>query len=161
MSLSTEELERFVERLVADRDCWAHLVRHDSGARVYELIWQDEDVNAWLICWSEDQDTGFHDHDESAAAIHVIDGCVREDRLRLRAALQTRVSGPGSTFVVPVSAIHRVRHTGTAPAITIHAYSPPLARVGAYRVRGDGELERLAQSWEDELGAPSLVGAET
>ena len=33
--------------------------------RVYEQIWDDEHVNAWLICWSEDQDTGFHDHDES------------------------------------------------------------------------------------------------
>jgi quercetin dioxygenase-like cupin family protein len=161
MSLSTEELERFVERLVADGDGWAHLVRHDSDARVYELIWQDEAVNAWLICWSEDQDTGFHDHDESAAAIHVIDGRVREDRLRLWAAPETRVSGPGSTFVVPASAIHRVRHVGTGPAITIHAYSPPLVRVGAYRVRGNGELERLAQSWDEELRAPSLVGAES
>src|SRR5262249_50063879 len=119
----------------------------------------------WLICWSEDQDTGFHDHDVSAAAIHVIDGRVREDRLRLRAAPQTRVSGPGTTFVVPPSAIHRVRHADTGPAITIHAYSPPLVRVGGYRVRGDGELQRLPQSWEEELGAdiesgpqPSLVG---
>jgi hypothetical protein len=49
---------------------------------------------------------------------------------------------------------------GTGPAITIHAYSPPLVRVGAYRVRGDGELERLAQSWDEELRASSLVGAE-
>ena len=58
---------------------------------------------------------------------------------------------------MPASAIHRVRHAGTAPAISIHAYSPPLVRVGAYRVHGNGELERLAQSWEDELRA-ELVG---
>ncbi|MGA9860189.1 MAG: hypothetical protein WBQ18_20145, partial [Solirubrobacteraceae bacterium] len=38
---------------------------------------------AWVICWSEDQDTGFHDHDESAAGIAVVSGRVREDRLTL------------------------------------------------------------------------------
>jgi Cysteine dioxygenase type I len=27
-----------------------------------------------VICWSEDQATGFHDHDDSAAAILVIEG---------------------------------------------------------------------------------------
>ena len=51
--------------------------------RVYEQIWDDDDVNAWVICWSEDQDTGFHDHDNSAAAIAVISGQLREERLRL------------------------------------------------------------------------------
>jgi quercetin dioxygenase-like cupin family protein len=157
VSLSTEALERFVHRLVADTDRWEHLVRHEADARVYEHIWQDQDTNAWLICWSEDQDTGFHDHDESAAAIHVIEGRVREDRLRLAAPPETRVSVAGETFTVPASAIHRVLHAGAGPAVTIHAYSPPLTRVGAYRVRGNGELQRLAQSWEQELGAETAL----
>jgi quercetin dioxygenase-like cupin family protein len=153
VSLSIDALERFVETLVADPGRWEHLVRHDADARVYEPIWQDQDTNAWLICWSEDQDTGFHDHDASAAAIHVLEGRVREDRLRLWAPPETRVSVAGETFTVPPSAIHRVLHAGAGPAVTIHAYSPPLTRVGAYRVRGNGELERLAQSWDHELRA--------
>jgi hypothetical protein len=78
---------------------------------------------------------------------------VREDRLRLAAPPETRVSVAGETFTVPPSAIHRVLHAGAGPAVTIHAYSPPLTRVGAYRVRGNGELQRLAQSWEEELRA--------
>jgi len=153
VSLSIEALQQFVEQLAGDTERWEHLVHHDSDARIYELIWQQQDVNAWLICWSEDQDTGFHDHDDSAAAIHVLDGRVREDRLRLGAPPETRVSVTGETFTVPASAIHRVRHAGTGPSVTIHAYSPPLTRVGAYRVRGNGQLERLSQSWEQELRA--------
>ena len=47
--------------------------------RVYQQICDDEDVNARVSCWSEDQDSGFHDHDESAAAIAVISGQVRKD----------------------------------------------------------------------------------
>ena len=155
MSLSVTELEHFATTLAQAPERWRHHVRHADDVRVYEQIWDDEDVNAWVICWSEDQDTGFHDHDESAAAIHVIDGRVREDRLRLWAPPETRVSVAGETFTVPPSAIHRVLHAGTGPAVTIHAYSPPLRRVGAYRVRGNGELERLAQSYEHELRAES------
>ena len=55
-------------------ELWREHVRDSSAGRVYEQIWDDELVNAWLICWSEDQDTGFHDHDRSDAAIRVIEG---------------------------------------------------------------------------------------
>jgi mannose-6-phosphate isomerase-like protein (cupin superfamily) len=156
MSLSAEALERFVTELAGSPERWEQFVRH-SDERVYEQIWDDEDVNAWLICWSEDQDTGFHDHDDSAAAIVVIEGQVREDRLRLAAGPESRVIGPGRMFVVPPTAIHRVLHAGGAPAITIHAYSPPLRRTGAYRVGPGGELERQSLSFEEELRAePAL-----
>ena len=157
MSLTPTDLKRFVADLAASPDRWRHLVRHASDARVYEQIWDDENVNAWVICWSEDQDTGFHDHDDSSAAIAVISGQVREDRLRLGRSPRSRVIGPGSIFTVPAVAIHRVLHAGTAPAVTLHAYSPPLVRTGAYRVGPDGELERELLSFEEELrAAPAL-----
>jgi quercetin dioxygenase-like cupin family protein len=158
MSLGPAQLERFVAELAAAPERWRHTVRHASDVRVYEQIWDDDEVNAWLICWSEDQDTGFHDHDESSAAIAVISGQVREDRLRLGQAPRSRVLGPGSVFTVPAVAIHRVLHAGTAPAVTLHAYSPPLARTGAYRIGPDGELERELLSFEEELRATPALG---
>jgi quercetin dioxygenase-like cupin family protein len=157
MSLSSDELERFLTALAATPQRWQHLVRHTDDARVYEQIWDSEEVNAWVICWSQDQDTGFHDHDVSAAAILVIDGQVREERLRLGAAPETRVGGPGEMLFVPPTAIHRVVHAGDRPAITIHAYSPPLTRTGAYRLGPGGELERTSQPYAEELrAAPAL-----
>src|SRR5215475_1022932 len=153
MSLSAEHLEQFVRELVASPEHWDHLVRHCNDVRVYEQIWDDEDVNAWVICWSEDQDTGFHDHDLSAAAIAVISGEVREDRLRLGSSPRSKVIRAGASFSVPPVAIHRVMHSGTAPAVTIHAYSPPLARTGVYRVGAGGELQRESLTLEEELRA--------
>jgi hypothetical protein len=52
---------------------------------------------------------------------------------------------------VGASDIHRVLHTGTQPAVTIHAYSPPLVRMAAYVVEPDGQLRRHAISYEEEL----------
>ena len=157
MSLTQDELERFVGDLAASPERWRHLVRHAGDARVYAQIWDDDDVNAWVICWSEDQDTGFHDHDESSAAVAVISGHVREDRLRLGEDPRSRVLGPDSVFTVPAVAIHRVLHAGGPPAVTIHAYSPPLVRTGAYRIGPDGELERELLTSDHELrAAPAL-----
>ncbi len=124
---------------------------------MYELLWDDEDVNAWLICWSEDHDTGFHDHDISTAAITVVDGHVREDRLRIAQPPVSRLAGPGETLYVEPTAIHRVLHAGDRPAVTIHAYSPPLVRTGAYWVGSHGELQRISQSFEEELRADGAV----
>jgi mannose-6-phosphate isomerase-like protein (cupin superfamily) len=158
MSLTLEELEQFAAQLVAEPERWTHVVRHADDARVYEQIWDDDEVNAWVICWSEDQDTGFHDHDDSAAGIAVVSGRVREDRLTLGGAPRSRELSAGATFTVPPVAIHRVLHAGDQPAVTIHAYSPPLRRTGAYRIGSDGELQREAQPYEAELRAqPALV----
>jgi mannose-6-phosphate isomerase-like protein (cupin superfamily) len=151
MSLSIEELKQFATALAESPERWRHLARDSGDVRVYEQIWDDEDVNAWVICWSEDQDTGFHDHDESAAGIAVVSGRVREDRLTLAGEPVSREIGPGTAFTLPPVAIHRVLHSGTGPAVTIHCYSPPLRRTGAYRVAADGTLERESQSFEVEL----------
>lgn len=156
MSLTIEELEAFVLRLAADTDRWRPLVNHDPSRRTYGLLWEDEIVNAWLLCWSETHDTGFHDHDVSAAAITVIHGEVREERLRLDRTASEGVYNAGQTFTVPPDAIHRVLHAGSSPAVTIHAYSPPLRRMGAYSEGPGGELRRIVQTDADEL-TPALV----
>jgi predicted metal-dependent enzyme (double-stranded beta helix superfamily) len=157
VSLTPGALAQFVAGLAAARERWEHLVRHADDARAYDQIWDDADVNARVICWSEDQDTGFHDHDLSAASIAVISGAVREDRLRLGSGPSSRVIHAPATFSVPPVAIHRVMHAGGAPAVTIHAYSPPLTRTGVYRTGAAGELQRESLTLEEELRAePSL-----
>jgi mannose-6-phosphate isomerase-like protein (cupin superfamily) len=159
MSLMLAELERFAAALARAPERWAHLVRHGGEERVYEQIWDDPDVNAWVICWSEDQDTGYHDHDESSAAVAVVSGRVCEERLVLGAPPRSQEMGAGETFTVPAVAIHRVLHAGTAPAVTIHTYSPPLRRTGAYRIAPDGELQRQSLSSETELAAQPAAPA--
>lgn len=155
--LSVKQLERFAAVLAADQARWRHLIRHERDTRVYEQIFSDERVNAWLICWSDGHDTGFHDHDESAGGIAVISGCVRDERLAIGSGPAVREVSAGECFNVSATAIHRVLHGGTEPAITIHAYSPPLSRMGSYRVGPGGELERHALSYEQELRAEALA----
>jgi quercetin dioxygenase-like cupin family protein len=149
--LSPAEAEAFVRDLADRPELWQNLVRHDPDARVYEQLLRDEHLAVWLICWMEDHDTGFHDHDVSSGAVAVVEGAVREDRLTLGGPCASRVAVAGSSFCFAASDIHRVLHHGDRPAVTLHAYSPPLWRMGAYEIRPDGSLARHSMSYAEEL----------
>ena len=149
--LTEPELHALVRDFAAAPERWAHLVEHDPDHRRYELLVRDDHVAVWLICWMEDHDTGFHDHDVSAGAVAVVAGRVREERLVLGGGTADRECGAGEAFSFAASDIHRVRHAGDEPAVTIHAYSPPLWRMGAYEVAPTGELRRHSVSYAEEL----------
>ncbi len=133
-------------------DRWLPLVRHDPGERTYVLLHRDERMELYVVCWMPGHDTGFHDHDESAAAIAVVQGAVSEERLSLNGTVRTELVA-GETVTIAREAIHRVRHAGAAPAVTLHAYSPPLERVGTYEVARDGALLRHPRAADVPLEA--------
>jgi predicted metal-dependent enzyme (double-stranded beta helix superfamily) len=149
--LTGAELERFANELARRPELWIDLVKHDFTQRVYEELLSDAHVTAWLICWMNDHDTGFHDHDVSAGAVAVVGGRVREERLTIDSSPRNRVFGAGDSFHFSAADIHRVRHAGSDPAVTLHVYSPPLLRMGAYVVGGGGVLERHSVPSSDEL----------
>ena len=97
----------------ADRpDAWQLLARHDHAERVYALLHRDAGVEIYLVCWMPGHDTGFHDHDDSAAAITVVDGTITEERLAITGRVERAVNR-GDTVTIAREAIHRVRHAGT------------------------------------------------
>jgi predicted metal-dependent enzyme (double-stranded beta helix superfamily) len=149
--LSGPELQTFVTELAERPELWIHLVKHDTTQRVYEELLSDEHVTAWLICWMDEHDTGFHDHDVSCGAVAVVSGAVREERLAIDGPTRNGVFRAGGSFHFSASDIHRVSHAGSDPAVTLHVYSPPLLRMGAYAIGEDGVLVRHPMSYREEL----------
>jgi len=145
------ELRSLVAELAAEPSRWAHAVHHDATQRVFAEISRTDHVSAWLICWMPGQDTGFHDHDLSSGAVTVIQGSVREDRLALAEQDVGATYGAGETFDFCPSDIHRVSHHGDEPTVTLHVYSPPLARMGAYVIEPSGALTRHPVAEDEEL----------
>jgi predicted metal-dependent enzyme (double-stranded beta helix superfamily) len=152
--LSGEQLLAVANEIAERPALWSHHIVHDPTHRTFKQLLRDEHLDVWLLCWSHDHDTGFHDHDLSAGAVAVVSGSVREERLVLGRppdAPLARTADAGSSFAFGASDIHRVLHAGTEPAVTIHAYSPPLVRMGSYTIEPNGQLRRHAVSHEDEL----------
>ena len=118
------------------RRCGARTSRHDPAQRTFHPLLQTEHAIAWLICWMPGHDTGFHDHDGCSGAVAVVEGAVREERIRWahvpggphdrgRRRLRLRRRRTSIASCTP----------GTGPAVTIHAYSPVPARHGRLRPR--------------------------
>lgn len=149
--LSGPELEAFVAELADRPELWVGLVKHDSTQRLYEELLSDEHLTAWLICWMDGHDTGFHDHDGSAGAVAVVSGTVREERLVIDGPPRKRTCAAGDVLHFSPADIHRVLHVGSDPAVTLHVYSPPLLNMGSYLVDDDGVLARHAVSHSHEL----------
>src|SRR3954470_19795413 len=113
--LDQAQLEALVADLAARPHEWRHAVQHRPDARTYVELHRDDHVAVWLICWMNDHDTGYHDHDLSAGAVGVAAGAVRGGRLVPGAPPAVRVATAGSGFSFSPADIHRVAHAGGEP----------------------------------------------
>ncbi len=150
-ALSVQDLRNLVQDLAGDLDTWVPHIRHDPNQRGVALLMRDERVEVWVLSWLSGQDTGYHDHGGSAAAICVTRGEIREERLSLAGPPRGQTLAEHSVSVVPALHIHRVHHVGSVPSVSIHAYSPPLGEVGVYSEDSDGLIERRVQPGDHEL----------
>jgi len=120
-----------------------------TGTSASFVLWQDEHSVAWLNVMPERRDTGYHDHDGSAVGVYVIEGSVTNEGLPVGGPRRVHRYGPGDSFWVPGTGIHRMDHD--AGAVTVHVYSPPLRAIGYYEVVG-GLLQRTPGPPDD--GSP-------
>jgi Cysteine dioxygenase type I len=153
-----DELRDLVAGIAAEPERWRSLVRHDTGDRHFEQLWRDDHVDVWVISWATGNDTGFHDHDVSRGAVAVVDGEVVEERLVLGGPPRRLRHRAGEVFDFDASHVHRMRQDSDTPAVTIHAYSPPLWRMGSYAVGPDGTLRRESISYAEELRPAEVTG---
>jgi rhodanese-related sulfurtransferase/mannose-6-phosphate isomerase-like protein (cupin superfamily) len=135
-------------------------VRRRADRRWYERLYHGPDYDLWVISWLPGQSTGFHDHGASSGAFVVATGLLEEhrpgERARIMRAGRSRAFGPDYT--------HDVRNVSIAPAISIHAYSPPLTEMNEYEFAGsrlvprDGahrQAEPVDQDWRPQTGRPA------
>ena len=149
--LDCNELRDLVARIAAEPEQWQGLVRHGTPERHFEQLWRDDHVDVWVITWTNGNDTGFHDHDVSRGAVAVVEGEVTEERLVVGGPPRRLRHAAGETFEFDASHVHRMCLDADGPAVSIHAYSPPLWRMGAYTVAPDGTLRRESVSYAEEL----------
>jgi rhodanese-related sulfurtransferase len=136
-----EELANIVARF-ASPDGWMDRVRLRSEDRWYERLYRGPDHDIWVISWMPGQSTGFHDHGESAGAFVLATGVLEEHRPGER----TQVIYPGQPRAFGPDYAHDVRNESLAPAISIHAYSPPLDEMNEYELDGSQLVPRESAS---------------
>ncbi len=122
--------------------------------RWFARLYGDDEVDIWLISWVPGHSTELHDHGGSLGALTLLSGSLDEfrwdgERLRLR-----RLEA-GDQAGFPLGWVHDVVWTPTRPArsvkassvpqepaLSVHAYSPPLTVMSYYEITGQQTLRR-------------------
>ena len=151
VDLDLPALRDLVAGIAADPRSWRGLVNLNAENRHFAQLRRDEHVDVWVISWMNGHDTGFHDHDVSSGAVAIVEGELVEERLAVGSAPRRRCYRAGETFGFDASLVHRMHQASGGPAVSIHAYSPPLWRMGAYVIEPDGTLRRTSISYAEEL----------
>ena len=144
--LAAQELASIVQEFTSSVQ-WLDRVRLRADRRWYAPLYHAPEYDVWLISWMPGQSTGFHDHGASSGAFFVTTGTIEEHR----PGEPSRVISAGDFCAVGADYAHDVRNVSNAPAISIHAYSPPLTEMNHYDLEDDQLILRMIEAREFEI----------
>jgi predicted metal-dependent enzyme (double-stranded beta helix superfamily) len=131
--LSQARLGLLVQRVVAAERTWRPIVRFTAEHRWFRRLALADDHEIWLLSWLPGQHTGFHDHGEARGAFAVAEGELQETLGRPGSRqVQPRRARAGSVTRFGAQHLHDVGNASGIPAISVHAYSPPLTAMRRY-----------------------------
>lgn len=138
--LALPTLIDIVQGIAKRPSLWEHRVQYSSTNRWWTQLVADKNVDVWLLSWLTSQETELHDHGTSSAAFTVVQGALAEVRVGAYGAIDLNHVAAASNSVqwVAPGTIHDVSNPFDVPAVSIHAYSPPLKEMTYYKRTHDG-----------------------
>jgi len=131
--LTEVALQRIVIAVAGRPELFDDLVVADPAHRWWLTLREADNFDLRVLSWEHDQTSDWHDHGGSAGAYVVTRGSLRE---RFRAAdgvtVSERVAGAGKPVAFEPAHVHDVTYASGSPAVSIHAYSPPLSGLTYY-----------------------------
>ena len=161
--LSLDELVELTRITAAQVRSGAHTVQFDEINRWSVRLHSDDFADVWLISWTQEQSTELHDHAGSLGALTVVSGELTERYWTLdddgRPGLRSHQLPTSTEIGFAVGHVHDVVNTQVQPAVSVHAYSPPLTAMAYYEVDPVGSLRRTRTILTDdpEPEVPTLV----
>jgi predicted metal-dependent enzyme (double-stranded beta helix superfamily) len=154
-ALSADDLAALIRPLADDSALWRHLAEFNSEGRWWRRLHESADVDIWLLTWLRGHHTDLHDHGGSAGAFAVVQGSLTEMRVIAdRRSTMHRLVLAGNAVAVAPTTVHDVFNASDTPAISLHAYSPPLSSMGFYDLGADGlTFQKSSDTHESSLDA--------
>jgi hypothetical protein len=131
--LDTDALVGITDALAARPDLFEHLLVDDEVNRWWLQLFVTENFEVRLLTWEREQSSDWHDHGGSSGAWTVTAGALYE-AFRAPDHVSTfdrhHVAGDHGSF--GPEHVHDVVYEAGKPAVSIHAYSPPLSGLTVY-----------------------------
>ena len=147
--VSPLELAQLVSVVASQPARWHPTVRFDPARRWFAQLELTTDLEVWLLSWLPGQGTGFHDHGAAVGAFTVAQGELTERTVPAgRAVAASRVLAAGQARPFGPAHVHDVVNTSAAPAVSVHAYSPPLTAMRRFELTAGGLVHTSTDSAE-------------
>ena len=148
-ALSPARLGQIVGTVASRPDRWSEILRFGAERRWYRRLELADDHEVWLLTWLPGQGTGFHDHGHAAGAFAVARGRLSERTVAGRGhRVRHRAVPAGSVRPFGTRHVHDVINLSGEPAVSVHAYSPPLTAMRRYHLTLVGLVPAATQSAE-------------
>jgi predicted metal-dependent enzyme (double-stranded beta helix superfamily) len=137
--LSPAQLGRLVSATATARAQWEPIAQFNPERRWFQRLALANDYEVWLLTWLPGQHTGFHDHGSAAGAFAVARGELWETLAAMGSTRITpRPAAAGAVTAFGGRHLHDVANVSDAPAVSVHAYSPPLVAMRRYEMTPAG-----------------------
>ncbi|MBW0104129.1 cysteine dioxygenase family protein [Pseudonocardia sp. KRD291] len=156
-----DDLRELTREIAAEVRAGQHEVVIDPERRWYRLLRSDGLLDVWLISWATEQIAELHDHAGSLGAMTVVSGALTERRWTATGGLRTRTLRAERGAGFPLGHVHDVANPAREPAVSVHAYSPPLSAMSYYDVEnvpGGAGQQRLRRLRTELVEAGQGVG---
>lgn len=131
--LSPAQLEEAALTVAARPDLWEDLVVDSQERRWWLVLHRTPAYEVRLLSWEFDQSSGWHDHAGSSGGYAVTRGALVENyRRQDGVSIATRHIDDGQHGHFGPEHVHDVSHAKGRPAVSVHAYSPPLTKLTMY-----------------------------
>ena len=125
-------------------------VRFSAQGYTRNLVRAGTWYHVLVLCWRNGQRSPIHDHAGSSCCVRVLRGTLTETRFEFAPNGHVKATGscdfpPGSVIGSEDFDLHQVSNLqpGGADLVTLHAYSPPLLRMGTYSLTDAGRGQEL------------------
>lgn len=139
--LALADLTALTREVAEEVRAGLHPVTIDPDRRWYRLLRSDHYIDVWLISWATEQTAELHDHAGSLGALTVVSGSLVEKRWA-GDGLRSRRLRAGRSLGFPLGHVHDVGNQAPTPAVSVHAYSPPLTAMSYYDIQPGQPLRR-------------------
>jgi hypothetical protein len=156
--LSPEQLELIVTTVARRPDLYQDLIVDDGESRWWLLLYRTPSVEVKLLTWTAGESSDWHDHGGSSGALTVAAGSLYERRRAANGVdADVTVHEVGSLTSFGTDYVHDVDFESGRPAISIHAYSPPLRGLTFYDQTPYGFVAREIMLEERRTEFPAVV----
>jgi Cysteine dioxygenase type I len=150
--LSRAGLGELTRSVASAKQIWRPLVRFSREQRWFHRLALTDDYEIWLLTWLPGQSTGFHDHGQASGAFAVAQGELHETLGAPGARrVRHRTAAAGSVTCFAGQHLHDVSNVAAGPAVSVHAYSPPLSAMRRYQMTAAGlvlvRTDRAELNW--------------